>query len=343
MRTTAPRKHARVRWRPSRVRLLARRDAVPTGWDLSRATCSDGSNPSNIDVTEEEVVTCTFTNRKRGRIVVVQDSHAERPAGLQLRRRWGAHPLFVPARRRRQRRQCPVQHAGASTDVAPGSGYSISQTTPGRLGRGPERRCSNGSSLSNIDVAPGRDRHLHVREPQRYGGHHRRGQGRATRTARRTSSSPPGAGISPSSFQLDDDGDANNGLSNPQQLHASLRGDGYSVCREPVPPGGTCSSATCSRRLAAVEHRRGPLGDGHLHVREPAQRGRIVVVKDADAQRPAGLRLHRRWRAQPDVVPARRRRQQHERVARTLARSTIVAPGSGYSITESAPPGWQQT
>ncbi len=33
---------------------------IPSGWRLTSATCSDGSSPSNIDVSRDESVTCTF-------------------------------------------------------------------------------------------------------------------------------------------------------------------------------------------------------------------------------------------------------------------------------------------
>jgi hypothetical protein len=45
-------------------------ETVPAGWDLTSATCSDGSLVSAIDLGPGETVTCTFTNRKRGSIVV---------------------------------------------------------------------------------------------------------------------------------------------------------------------------------------------------------------------------------------------------------------------------------
>ena len=46
-----------------------------TGWDLTSSTCSstdsgDTSTPSNISLSASETVTCTFTNTKRGNIVV---------------------------------------------------------------------------------------------------------------------------------------------------------------------------------------------------------------------------------------------------------------------------------
>jgi len=40
------------------------------GWDLTSATCDDGSSPDEIDLDSGEVVTCTFTNTKRGHIIV---------------------------------------------------------------------------------------------------------------------------------------------------------------------------------------------------------------------------------------------------------------------------------
>jgi hypothetical protein len=38
--------------------------SLPAGWDLESATCDDGSSPSNIDVSANETVTCTFVNTR---------------------------------------------------------------------------------------------------------------------------------------------------------------------------------------------------------------------------------------------------------------------------------------
>src|SRR5574341_1321338 len=40
------------------------------GWDLTSATCDDGSNPSSIGLAAGETVTCTFTNQKDANIIV---------------------------------------------------------------------------------------------------------------------------------------------------------------------------------------------------------------------------------------------------------------------------------
>ena len=67
-------------------------ETVPASWDLTSATCSDGSPPSNIDVLSGEVVTCTFTNRKRGQIVVVQDSQPDDPQDFDFTAGGGLSP-----------------------------------------------------------------------------------------------------------------------------------------------------------------------------------------------------------------------------------------------------------
>jgi uncharacterized repeat protein (TIGR01451 family) len=45
-------------------------EAVPAGWDLTSATCSDQSPVNAISLQPGETVTCTFTNTKRGTIIV---------------------------------------------------------------------------------------------------------------------------------------------------------------------------------------------------------------------------------------------------------------------------------
>ena len=84
-------------------------ETVPSGWDQTAATCNDGSPVTNINVSPGENVTCTFANRKRGKIVVVEDAQARRPAGLRLHGRRRPVARRLPARRRLRRHA--VQHA----------------------------------------------------------------------------------------------------------------------------------------------------------------------------------------------------------------------------------------
>src|SRR6185503_680942 len=37
-------------------------ETVPSGWDQTSATCDDGSPVSNVNVSADETVTCTFSN-----------------------------------------------------------------------------------------------------------------------------------------------------------------------------------------------------------------------------------------------------------------------------------------
>ena len=45
-------------------------ETVPTGWDLTSATCDNNSTPASITVTAGQTTTCTFTNTKKGQLTV---------------------------------------------------------------------------------------------------------------------------------------------------------------------------------------------------------------------------------------------------------------------------------
>ena len=47
---------------------------IPAGWNLTDATCSDGSPITAIDITAGETVTCTFTNQREGDITIVKNT-----------------------------------------------------------------------------------------------------------------------------------------------------------------------------------------------------------------------------------------------------------------------------
>ena len=48
-------------------------ETVPAGWDLTSATCDDGSPVDNINVSSGETVTCTFENTKKVEIIIYSD------------------------------------------------------------------------------------------------------------------------------------------------------------------------------------------------------------------------------------------------------------------------------
>jgi hypothetical protein len=56
---------------------------LPSGWTAVSATCSDGSPVTNIDVSVDEVVTCTFTNRTRGTVNIHKQDDANPSNPLQ--------------------------------------------------------------------------------------------------------------------------------------------------------------------------------------------------------------------------------------------------------------------
>ena len=65
-------------------------ETVPAGWDLTSATCSDGSPVTAIDLSVGETVTCTFTNTERGHILVdkVAEPAADSP-DFDFTANWG--------------------------------------------------------------------------------------------------------------------------------------------------------------------------------------------------------------------------------------------------------------
>ena len=126
-------------------------EVAPTGWDIASATCSDGSPPSNIDVSAGEIVSCTFTNRKRGRIVIVQYSLPDHPQDFDFTAGPGLTPGSFTLDDDGDNSN-GVSNTQVIDNVAAGSGYSVSQSNTGGW-HPPDVTCSDGSSASNIDVS----------------------------------------------------------------------------------------------------------------------------------------------------------------------------------------------
>ena len=111
--TTTPTGRCRTRARSATCRRRRGYSLVrdrAAGWDLIRAPPATTAARCRTSTSRPaEHVTCTFTNRKRGQIVVVQDSQPERPAGLLVHGGRRPQPRELPARRRLRRD--PVEHA----------------------------------------------------------------------------------------------------------------------------------------------------------------------------------------------------------------------------------------
>ncbi|MBI4084984.1 MAG: DUF5011 domain-containing protein [Candidatus Liptonbacteria bacterium] len=50
---------------------------IPEDWEMTNATCSDGSDPSSIGLDPDEAVVCTFTNTQLGKIIVDKVTNPE--------------------------------------------------------------------------------------------------------------------------------------------------------------------------------------------------------------------------------------------------------------------------
>src|SRR6185503_16829768 len=96
-------------------------ETVPSGWDQTSATCSDGSPPANIDVAAGETVTCTFANRKRGQIVAVKDAVPNDPQDFGFTAGGGLSPASFSLD---DDADNTLSNTRTFADLSPGSGYS---------------------------------------------------------------------------------------------------------------------------------------------------------------------------------------------------------------------------
>ncbi|PSL16110.1 hypothetical protein CLV44_10233 [Marinobacterium halophilum] len=118
-------------------------ETVPAGWDLTSATCDDGSLPSAIDLQPGETVTCTFENTKRGYIIV--DKVTDPAGDLQL---FDFDPSYAG----------PFALADATTphmsEPLVNGTYSVSETVPAGWDL-TSATCDDGSAPNAIDLQPG--------------------------------------------------------------------------------------------------------------------------------------------------------------------------------------------
>ncbi|MGH3370886.1 MAG: prealbumin-like fold domain-containing protein, partial [Nocardioidaceae bacterium] len=126
-------------------------ESVPSGWEQTGATCDDGSDPSSIDVSAGEVVTCTFSNRKRGTIVVIKDATPNDPQDFSFTAGGGLSPASFQLD---DDADGTLSNTRVFNDVAPGSGYSAAETVPTGWSQ-VSATCSDGSPTSNVGVSAG--------------------------------------------------------------------------------------------------------------------------------------------------------------------------------------------
>jgi hypothetical protein len=200
----------------------------PAGWDMT-SSCSDGSPVSNIDIGPGETVTCTFTNTKRGTLIVNKLTDPS-PDPTDTSFAFAAGGGLTPT-------GFNLKNGGSRTfaDLVPKAGYSVAETTP--PGWDTRSSCNDGSPVSNIDVGPGETVTCTFTNTKR-----------GSVTLKKTTNGVvdpskdisfvltgpglPGAGVSRSTFG-DQDGVLDFGIGNliPTQT--------YKICETPVPAGFT--------------------------------------------------------------------------------------------------------
>ena len=272
-------------------------ETVPSGWDQSSATCDDGSPVSDIDVAAGEIVTCTFTNQKRGRIVVVKDATPNDAQNFSFTAGGGLSPTSFSLD---DDSDGTLSNTRTFADLVPGSGYSVSETVPSGWDQ-TAATCDDGSPVSDIDVAVGETVTCTF-------ANRKRGSLVVVEDAvpndAQDFSFTTGGGLSPAAFDLDDDSDGT--LSNTRTFVDLVPGSGYSVSQA-TPTGWDLDSATCDDGSPRVGHIHRRRRDRHVHVRAPPPRQRDRRQAGA-ARSPAGLRVHRRRRPLADQLQPRRRR-----------------------------------
>jgi hypothetical protein len=121
-------------------------ESPTAGWTLTSATCDNGNNPtSGITVIDGQTVTCTFTNKAQGKIVVKKNTNPASDTTTQF--------TFNPS----YGSSFKLTGGGSSTSsyLKPGPGYTVTESAAAGWGL-TGATCDNGNNLtSGITVAAG--------------------------------------------------------------------------------------------------------------------------------------------------------------------------------------------
>ncbi len=94
-------------------------ETVPAGWELTSATCDDGSDPGTISLQAGETVTCTFNNQADANIIVEKQTDPDgSPQEFTFDPSWSDDNF-----------QLSDGQTNDSGDIGPGT-YSVSETVP---------------------------------------------------------------------------------------------------------------------------------------------------------------------------------------------------------------------
>jgi hypothetical protein len=204
-------------------------ETVPTGWDLTSSTCDDGSPVTAIDVAAGETVTCTFTNRQKGKIIikkVTNPSPDTTDTSFAFTAGGGLSPTSFSLKN------------GATKEFAnltPGSGYNAAETVTTGWDL-TSSTCDDSSPVTNIDVAAGETVTCTFTNRQKGKIIIKKVTNPSPDPTNKSFSFTAGGGLSPNSFSL-----GNGGM----QTYSNVTpGSGYSAA-ETVPDGWDLTSSTC--------------------------------------------------------------------------------------------------
>jgi len=136
-------------------------DPTP-GFDLTSISCDDGASatPSTVNVGTRkayfkldpgETVKCTFTNRQRGKIVVIKDATPNDPQDFSFSAGGGLSPSSFSLD---DDSDPTLSNTQMFNNVTPGGAYSVSETVPQGWDQ-TSATCDDGSPISNINVSAG--------------------------------------------------------------------------------------------------------------------------------------------------------------------------------------------
>jgi len=104
-------------------------EQVPTGWNLTSATCDNGSPITNISVAAGKTTTCTFMDRANGSIAIHKADDAKSPNGLA----GAVFTLYTDISPLDGAQRGPEDTATAKTCTTDGAGNcTIADVTPGQ-------------------------------------------------------------------------------------------------------------------------------------------------------------------------------------------------------------------
>ena len=281
-------------------------ETVPSDWILTSATCSDGSPVTAISLQANEDITCTFTNTKKGRVIVdkVTDPNPDNTGTVfDFTGSFGPFTLTNA--------QAPFDSGLIAAGV-----YNVAESAePGWTPTGSS--CSDGSAVSAINVDPGETVTCTFNN-----------EGRATIIVQKVTV-PAGSTetfnfqsnfASPANFSLD-------GAANNSKTTSGLAAGTYSVS-EDAKVGWDLTASSCSDGSAPGNIGLSP-GETVTCTFENTQRGHIIVEKQTD---PNGSTQSFEFVPSYGAHFFLTDGQQND--------SGPLVPGN-YSVSEILPPGWE--